>query len=61
MFHHLNPYIVNEHARARIAHMESSIAERASLRQARGARRRRRLWLARWTVRPLLRLRPRLR
>jgi hypothetical protein len=54
---HLNPYIANEHARARIAEMESSIARRASVREARGARRRR--WLVLWPARPLVRLRPR--
>jgi hypothetical protein len=60
MFHdHLNPYIANEHARACMAEMESSIAKRAAVREARGARRRR--WLALWTVRPLVRLRPRQR
>jgi hypothetical protein len=61
MFHHLNPYIANEHARARIADVESSIAERAVVEQARAARRRRRRRLAGWTIRPLPRLRPRLR
>ena len=61
MFHHLNPNIANEHARARIADVEASIAERAAVVQARGARRRRRHLLARWTMRPLPRLRPRLR
>jgi hypothetical protein len=60
MFHdHLNPYVANEHARARIAEMERSIARRAAVEEARGARRRRRRWLAVWTVRPPVRLRPR--
>jgi hypothetical protein len=60
MFHdHLNPYVANEHARARIAEMERSIARRAAVEEARGARRRR--WLAVWTVRPPVRLRPRQR
>jgi hypothetical protein len=62
MFHdHLNPYIANEHARARMAEMESSIASRAAVREARGARRRRQRWLALRTVRSLVRLRPRQR
>jgi hypothetical protein len=62
MFHdHLNPYIANEHARARMAEMESSIARRAAVREPSGARRRRRRWLALWSVRPLVRLRPRQR
>jgi hypothetical protein len=60
MFHdHLDPYIANEHARARMAELESSIARRAADREADGARRRRRQWSAHWTVRPLVRLRPR--
>jgi hypothetical protein len=63
MFHHLNPYITNEHARARIADVQSAIAERAVVEQARAAwrGRRRRRRLAGWTIRPLPRLRPRLR
>jgi hypothetical protein len=59
MFHdHLNPYMANEHARARIAEMEASIVRQAAIREARGPRRRRRQWLPRWTVRSLVRLRP---
>jgi hypothetical protein len=51
MFHdHLNPYIATEHARARMVELESSITRRPTVREAGGARRRRRQWLARWTV-----------
>jgi hypothetical protein len=40
MFHdHLNPYVANEHARARMAEMESSIARQATDRRAPGASR----------------------
>jgi hypothetical protein len=58
MFHdHLNPYIANDDARARMGELESSITRHAARRGR--SRRQRRTWLARWTMRPLIRLRPR--
>jgi hypothetical protein len=56
--HHLNPHIDLADANARIADVERRLAAEAPFRQGRVARRRRRRRrLARWSMRPLLRLR----